>query len=177
MHTVAGMAPRLGTWRDELQAVLEGVLPTGRLAERGGAPTEADAMRQAIVSCLHQGLAAGLTVDADGEVAGRVAIPDRVAATVDLDALAHDYRAWLAAAGVPGADEEFEQIDWAVEQLRSERACYSDFLWDLAFEARGSEPVMPAMITGIVWGDDPATTCALLLKELTGDQRLWESPR
>src|SRR5215210_5108779 len=62
MHTVAGMAPRLGNWRDELQAVLEGVLPTGRLAERTGAPTEADGMRQAIVSCLQRGLAAGLTV-------------------------------------------------------------------------------------------------------------------
>ena len=51
------------------------------------------------VSCLRQGLAAGLTVDADGEVAGRVAIPDRIDATVELDALAHDYRAWLTAAG------------------------------------------------------------------------------
>jgi hypothetical protein len=135
MHTVAGMSPRLGNWRDELQAVLEGVLPTGRLAERTGAPTEADAMRQAVVSCLHQGLAAGLTVDVEGEVAGRVAIPDRITATVDLDALAHDYRAWLAAAGVPGDDDEFDQIDWAVEHLRTDRPHYSDYLWDLAFES------------------------------------------
>jgi hypothetical protein len=36
---------------------------------------------------------------------------------------------------------------------------------------------MHAMIKGIVWGDDPAITCAFLLKDLTGDPRLWESTR
>jgi hypothetical protein len=35
---------------------------------------------------------------------------------------------------------------------------------------------MHAVIKGIVWGD-PATTCAFLLKDLTGDGRLWESVR
>jgi hypothetical protein len=33
------------------------------------------------------------------------------------------------------------------------------------------------IIDGIVVGDDPATTCAFLLRDLTGDQRLWESIR
>jgi hypothetical protein len=175
MHTVAGMAPRLGDWRDEVQAVLAGVLPTGRLTEPTGAASEVDAVRQTVVSCLYQGLAAGLTVYADG-AAGRVAIPDRIDATIDLDALAHDYRGWLTAVDDAHPVVEvgaFEQIDWAVEQMRTGRPHYSDYLWDLSFDKRPSS-VTDTIISGVVWGNDPAMTCAFLLKNLTGDGRLWE---
>jgi hypothetical protein len=182
MHTAAGMTPRLGSWREELAAFLNGLLPSARLREDTSRDSERAALRGAVIRALEEGFSASLVVDDEGEVSGRVARPERIARTVDLDALEHDYLAWLAAAGVDGAlgDGEdaadiIEQVRWAIDDLREK--CWSEYLHSLGDERYYSAPVMGAIIDGLITGDDPAQTCAFLLRDLTGDQRLWEPAR
>jgi hypothetical protein len=121
-------------------------------------------------------------VNAEGEVYGYLARPDRIAPTIDVDALAADYEAWFAVAGVVDAElgddtaEISEELGWAIADLRER--CYSDYLHSLGDERyRAGGRVNGAIVDGIVVGDDPAQTCAYLLRELTGDLRLWESVR
>jgi len=181
MHTPAGMPPRLGNWRDELAAFLTGQLPSARLSEETSLDSERAELRAAVIHAIQEGFAASLKVDAEGEVYGYLARPDRIAATIDLDALAADYEAWFAAAGVvdPGlgddAAEISKQLGWAIEDLRER--CYSDYLHSLGDERYRAGRVQGAIVDGIGVGDDPAKTCAFLLRDLTGDQRLWESVR
>jgi hypothetical protein len=180
MHTLAGMTPRLGTWRDELAAFLAGQLPSARLREDTSLDTERSALRRAVVSAIEEGFAGSLKVDADGEVYGYLARPDRIASTIDIAALAADYGAWFEAAGIELlAPEDVayvnEQLTFAVEDLRE--SCYSTYLHCLGEKRAGYAPVQGAIVDGIVVGDDPAQTCAFLLRDLSGDQRLWESVR
>jgi hypothetical protein len=182
MHTPAGMTPRLGNWRDELAAFLAGQLPSARLSEETSLDSERAELRAAVIRAIQEGFAGSLKVDAEGEVYGYLARPDRIAATIDVDALAADYEAWFAAAGVVAAElgddaaEISEQLGWEIEDLRER--CYSDYLHSLGEERyRAGGRVRGAVVDGIVVGDDPAQTCAFLLRELTGDQRLWESVR
>jgi hypothetical protein len=180
MHTAAGMTPRLGSWREELAAFLSGALPSARLREDTSQDSERAALRAAVIRALEEGFAASLTVDAEGEVAGRVTRPDRIARAVDLDALEHDHLAWLAAAGVDrelgdDAEEILEQLRWAIADLKEK--CWSDYLHSLGEERYRSGPIMGAIVDGLVAGDDPAQTCAFMLRDLTGDDRLWEAGR
>jgi hypothetical protein len=181
MHTVAGMAPRLGNWRDELAAFLAGQLPSARLSEETSLDSERAELRAAVIRAIQEGFAGSLKVDAEGEVYGYLARPDRIAATIDVDALAADYEAWFAAAGVvddalgDDAAEISEELGWAIDDLRER--CYSDYLHSLGNERYAGGRVRGAVVDGIVVGDDPAQTCAYLLRDLTGDQRLWESVR
>ena len=179
MHTVAGMPVRLAGWREELRAFLAGQLPSARLREDTSMPSEQADLRAAVVAAIEDGFAASLKIDAAGEVYGYLARTERIAEAIDVDALGADYEAWFDAAGVtdPQLGEEgagvAEQLAWALEDLRER--CYSDYLHSLGDERYGPERIRGAIVDSVVVGDDPAQTCAYLLRDLTGDQRLWES--
>ncbi len=180
MHTDAGMRARMGDWRREHHAFLGGVLPTARLSEQTSITSEQAALRAAVIRAIEEGFAASLNVDRHGEVYGYLARPTAIADGVDLDALDHDWRAWLVGAGITedlGDDytETIEQVDWAMQDLAEND--YSDYLHSLGALLHGDNTVHAAIVNGIVVGDEPARTCAFLLRELTGDQRLWESVR
>lgn len=179
MHAAQNLTPRLGSWRLELAAFRGGQLPTARLYEQTSQPSEQAAVRQAVVSAIEEGYAASLRVDAEGEVYGYLARPDRIANTIDLEALHADWTDWLTLAGVYETDEGDtirDEVAAAVEELGE--ACYSDFLHklgDLKYSHGGR--VDGSLMDGIVVGDDPGSTCAFVLSQLTGDQRLWDSQR
>jgi hypothetical protein len=181
MHTPASMAPRLGNWREEHAAFLAGQLPSERLSEETSLDSERAELRAAVIRAIQEGFAGSLKVNADGDVYGYLARPDSIATTVDLDALAADYAAWFQAAGVlddeldEDAAEISDELSWAIDDLREN--CYSDYLHSLGEERYRSGRVRGAIVDGIVVGDDPVQTCAFLLRDLTGDQRLWESVR
>ena len=150
MHTIAGMTPRLGTWREELAAFLVGQLPSARLREDTSVDSERSALRKAVVSAIEEGFAGSLKVDADGEVYGYLARPDRIASTIDVAALAADYRAWFDAAGIEllGPEEAAEvqgQLTFAVEDLLEN--CYSTYLHCLGETRAGHAPVQGAIVT------------------------------
>jgi hypothetical protein len=56
-----------------------------------------------------------------------------------------------------------------VAELRARS--YADFLWRL--DSLGTYEPSLALQHGAIVGDDPATTCAFVLKDLTGDAAYW----
>jgi hypothetical protein len=178
LHAAENLTSRLGAWRTEEAAFRGALLPTARLYEQTSIPSEQAAVRRAVVAAIEEGYAASLRVNAEGEVYGYLARPDRIADTVDLDALHADWTSWLTLAGVYETDEADsirEDVKGAIEELRE--SCYSHFLHKLGDLKQSYGQVYGALMDGIVLGDDPGSTCAFLLKDLTGDGRLWESQR
>jgi hypothetical protein len=180
MHQVQTMTSRMGRWRLELDAVLGRRMPSGRLVLRG--PHEpAEELREAVVDAMRQGLSAALVHPAGDEPRARVALPDVIAETIDLNALGADWTAWLQAAEIPNEihapfggleDDAYQQVATAITILQEDQRTYADWLFELD-DVRG-DGIERHLIEGVVRGDDPATTVAYVLKDLTGDQRLWE---
>lgn len=135
-----------------------------RLSEETSLDSERAELRVAVIRAIQEGFAGSLKVNADGDVYGYLARPDRIASTIDLDALAADYEAWFATAGVVDSElgdeaaEIFEELGWAIDDLRER--CYSDYLHSLGEERyRAGGRVRGAVVDGIVVGDDPGQTC------------------
>ena len=136
MHTPAGMTPRLGNWRDELAAFLAGQLPSARLNEETSLDSERAELRAAVIRAIQEGFAGSLKVNADGDVYGYLARPDRIAATIDLDALAADYEAWFEAAGVVDAELGEDAAEISEELELGDRRSARELLLRLSALAR-----------------------------------------
>jgi hypothetical protein len=169
LHTVANVPARLSGWRAELDHFLDRRSPLARLTEESSEPDAGADLRVAVIGALEQGYDGGVSTDVSGLVSARLAIPDTIAETIDLAALRHDWLWWLNAAGV--LDEDVRTaVAWAVEDL--EGRAYASYLWTLP--PLVVSDVAQAVRYGALVGDDPALTCAAVLRRLTGDARYWE---
>lgn len=169
LHDVANMPPRLSGWRAELGHCLAGRMPFARLVEESSDPDAEAALRYAVIGALEQGFSGGVAIGMPGTATGRIAMPDAITDTVDLEALRHDWLAWLRAADVLDYDARVA-VTYAIEQLGM--SAYASYTWSLP-EMVAEDPAQ-AIQYGIVVGDDPAMTCAAVLRALTGDHRFWE---
>ncbi|HLI58570.1 MAG TPA: hypothetical protein VKV21_02785 [Solirubrobacteraceae bacterium] len=164
-------------WESQLLAFIAGNVPTVRLWQTRRASSDGAELRDSVVYAMEHGTPGTLFVDVDGYVSGTLALPNRIADTIDLDALNADYLNWFTAAGIPASDADyaalniFHQLDDTITELSDAR--YADYLVD----DRRTEPeglVSQSIRTGILFGDDPGVTCASILERLSGDRRLWE---
>lgn len=169
LHTVANMSARLAGWRSELEHFLDRRVPLARLTEESPEPDAGAQLRSAVVDALEQGYSGGVATDLAGTVTARLAMPDAIAETIDLAALRHDWLWWLNAAGVLDQDAR-TAIGWAIDEL--EGRTYSSYLWTLP--PLIVRDVAQAIRYGILVGDDPALTCAAVLRRLTGEPRYWD---
>jgi hypothetical protein len=178
MHRLERRGPT-AAWRGEVRALLERRVPYIRVYEETGDADRRLEFREAIVRLIEEGYAGAVVATATGNRYAAAALPDAIAATVDLDALETDYRAWFVAAGVDHADPgtlnpPLEELSAAIQTLRD--ACYSHFVLSDT-DLVPSTDVRGSIVRGIVVGEDPAQTCASLLAHITGDTRLWRSAR
>jgi hypothetical protein len=169
LHTVANVPARLSGWRTELDHFLDRRAPLARLTDDSPEPDAGAELRFAVIGALEQGYAGGVATDVSGLITARLAIPDSIAESVDLAALRHDWLWWLNAAGELTEDAR-TAIGWAVDEL--EGHAYASYLWTLP--PLVVSDVAQAIRYGIVVGDDPALTCAAVLRRLTGDACYWE---
>jgi hypothetical protein len=169
LHDIASIPYRFAGWESELQYFLAGHAPLARLVEDGHDPEAAADLRRSVLDALEQGFGGGVATDVTGATTGRIAIPDGIADTVDLAALRHDWLWWLDAAGVLTEDAR-TAIAWGVDEL--ERRSYECYLWSLP--VLKTRDIAEAIQYGVVVGDDPAMTCAAVLRRLTGERRFWE---
>jgi hypothetical protein len=169
LHDIASIPYRFAGWESELQLFLAGHAPLARLIEDGHDPEANADLRRAVLDVLEQGFGGGVATDVTGATTARIAIPDGIADTVDLAALRHDWLWWLDAAGVLTEDAR-TAIAWGVDEL--ERRTYECYLWSLP--TLKTRDIAEAIQYGIVVGDDPAMTCAAVLRRLTGERRYWE---
>lgn len=167
-------------WESQFLAFIAGNVPTVRLWQTGWTGSDGAELRDSVVYAMDHGTPGTLFVDADGYVSGTLALPNRIADTFDLDALNADYLNWFTAAGIDAdlasdADDValdiFHQLDDTITELSDAR--YADYLFDP--RRTDSEGLVSQSIrTGILFGNDPAVTCASILERLSGDRRLWE---
>jgi hypothetical protein len=169
LHTVANVPARLAGWESELEHFLDRRLPVARLAEDSPEPDSGAKLRRAVVDALEQGFSGGVAADLAGSLTARLAIPEAIAGAVDLPALRHDWLWWLNAAGLLDEDVRVA-VSWAINEL--EGRAFASYLWSLP--PMIASDVAQALRYGIVVGDEPALTCAAVLRRLTGDPRFWE---
>jgi hypothetical protein len=178
MHTPENHAVRDGPWAAAMDAVLASRIPVAQLAVRAEASGE---LRRRLIGALEEGYLGGVAGGGLGWLEARVAIPDAICDTVDLDALLADYTAWMAAAGVLDAPADLDEPDDTtvagalslVPDLLED--LYADHLWDLGWLG-GAWGLSGQIIHGLVVGDEPAVTCAHVLGRLLGDDRtFWQT--
>lgn len=182
-HRVDNAHARLRSWREQLDLVLSHCAPTAQLfpdrTNLGATPVPNDdiAIRAAVGDAIAGGFAGELVAHGRAGVCGYVASPEVISETIDLDALGEDYRGWFAAAGVTSAVDRSpgdveRQVAWAIRDLSG--CTYASHFRHLADPYRFAGLRVDAVITyGLVVGDDPARTCAWLLRHITGDDRWW----
>lgn len=188
LHAVENTTTQMGPWPGELDLVLNRKAPIAQLEPDyyydGDVVISSAEIRRVVCKALAEGFAGGFIIDAEGLVHGRVALPDRIDDTVDLEALRADYTAWFDAAGVlevkPRAqwgweDTVAEELSYAINDLL-DRPTWSEHLWELDHYATGT--VDGGIKHGLVVGADPARTCAFILSRITDDSdRWWHSLR
>lgn len=178
MHRLEHHAIQYGPWRGALDAVLGHRMPLALLYP--GEDEDAGDLRRRVIAAMEEGFPGGVTVSGDGALTGRVALPDAICDTVDVEALVADYTAWMAAAEILDRPED----DWDPDALTVREAVeivlnvlepgYGDYLWDV-----DRPPGLTGQIVrGLVLGHDPAATCAFALAGLLGDGRtFWRTGR
>ena len=178
MHTPDNHAVRDGPWPAAMDGVLASRMPVAQLSVRAEASGE---LRRRLIGALEEGYLGGVAGCGLGWLEARVAIPDAICDTVDVDALLADYTAWMAAAGVLNGPQDPHEPDGStvaraldlVPALLDE--LYADHLWDLGWLS-GSWGLSGQIIHGLVVGDEPAVTCASALGSLLGDNRtFWQT--
>jgi hypothetical protein len=181
LHTAASNLRGQGPWGPQFLSFVQGDVPVVRMWASGRTQAERDQLRDSLVYVIENGCPGRLTVDVDGIVNGDLALNEPIVDTIDLDALYIDYVNWFTSAGIDAdlsdgseALEIIHQLGDTIDELR--RARYADYL--LGWGPIDPEGFVPKRIrTGILFGDDPAVTCASILERLTGDRRLWEFAR
>lgn len=163
------------SWRTELPLVLNKQVPATYLCAPEDDPQDSQALQAELIDAFKAGFVGGLAQNPDGLTHGYIAIPDQVQETIDLDALQADYRAWFTAVGLIGHDlpgpSMARVIDSAMAQLSDET--YGEHAWRRPPWRPNTPDWDDTIIEGIVYGADPAATCAVLLSELTHDDRWW----
>ena len=177
MHRPGNHALGDGPWPATMDAVLARRMPAAQLYVQAESSAE---LRRRLIGALEEGCLGGVAGCGLGWLEARVAIPDAIAATVDVDALLADYTAWMAVAGALDRPEDPHEPDGTtvarsldlVPNLLED--LYADHLWDLDWLA--SWGISGQVIHGLVVGDDPAVTCAKLLGSVLGDDRtFWQT--
>jgi hypothetical protein len=169
LHTTANVTARLGGWRSELSHFLDGRVPVARLTEDSVEPDAAADLRRSVIDALELGFLGGVTSDVAGGLTARLALPDAIAETMDLAALRHDWLWWLNAAGILD-DRVRVAVAHAVDEL--EGRAFGSYLWSLP--PMTTADVGQALRHGALIGDEPAMTCAAVLRSLTGESRYWQ---
>jgi hypothetical protein len=182
LHRPENRTVQLGSWRGELEQVRRRRAPIARLVTDEAHlladhdPGDSEAIRSAVIGALADGFVGGIMTWDEGvgepRVEGRVALPDRIADTVDLDDLRADYERWFAAADVLDV-RPMERYGWKDSETVAELIghafddlglTWSTHLWELDRYGPGS--VDGGIKHGLVTGADPAQTCAYILSRI-----------
>jgi hypothetical protein len=177
LHTSISILRGRGPWEPQFLAFIGGRTPAVRMRESRWFDSERTQLRDCAVYAIESGCPGTLTVDADQIVNVELALDDRIADTIDLDALKADYTNWFARGGINAglggvACEIMRALGDTIAELRRTR--YADPALGDATQHGLLSFMSNRIRTGILFGDDPAMTCASILERFTGDRRLWE---